>query len=55
MEKLSWVDLNTGEEQEGEVGEYYCRTCGMNTDVHYDENSGWNFKPNKNEDKEEMD
>ena len=37
VETLSWVDLNTGEEQEGEVGEYYCRSCEAHTDVSFDE------------------
>ena len=52
VEKLSWLDLNTGEEQDGEVGEYYCRSCGAQTDVYYDNVGGWNTKPNKDEDTE---
>ena len=36
VEALSWIDLNTGEEQDGEVGEYYCRSCGSHTDVYSD-------------------
>lgn len=33
VETLTWVDLNTGEEQDGEVGEYYCRQCSAHTEI----------------------
>lgn len=39
VESLSWVDLNTGEVEEGadDVGEFYCRDCNSHTDVDYKE------------------
>jgi hypothetical protein len=36
VEQLAWIDLNTTEQQEGDVGEYYCRSCGAHTDVYFD-------------------
>lgn len=36
VESLSWVDLNSGEVDNGDdVGEYYCRDCSAHTDVEY--------------------
>jgi hypothetical protein len=36
VEALQWVDLNTGEaDQESDLQEFYCRSCGAHTDVEY--------------------
>lgn len=37
VEMLAWIDLNTGEEKDGDVGEYYCRSCESHTDVESDD------------------
>lgn len=53
VEQLAWVDLNTQEEMDGEVGEYYCRSCGSHTDVYYDRaisDEDETTKPHKNSD-----
>lgn len=34
VEYLTWIDLNTHEEMDGETGEYYCRACQSHTDVY---------------------
>ena len=35
VESLGWIDLNTGENGEDEVGEYFCRDCNTPCDVEY--------------------
>lgn len=51
VESLSWVDLNTGEQQDGEVGEFYCRSCGSHTEVAFDSGEGLDEEtmPRKNQ------
>jgi len=37
LEALDWIDLQTGEHMSEGIGEYYCRACENNVDVHYEE------------------
>lgn len=49
VEALTWMDLNTGEEQDGEVGEYYCRSCQAQTDVTFERGVFDDDEPTTNE------
>ena len=37
VEKLDWVDLNSGEAMEDSLEEFYCRSCGAHTEVVYED------------------
>jgi transcription elongation factor Elf1 len=37
VEALSWVDLNSNEVIGGDADEFYCRSCGMSTDITVEE------------------
>jgi len=36
VEKLDWVDLNSKENLDDDLDEFYCRSCGTQVDVYYD-------------------
>jgi len=37
VEALDWVDLNSGDALEDSLGEYYCRSCGTQVEVYFDD------------------
>ena len=47
VEMLDWVDLNSGDKLEDDLGEYYCRSCQSQVDVYYEEDD-INGPPNYN-------
>ncbi len=36
VERLAWIDMESGEDSDDEIGEFYCRSCGNNVEVFYD-------------------
>lgn len=39
VEGLDWIDLNSGDHLNDDVGEYYCRSCQNNVDVEYEDDA----------------
>ena len=37
VEELDWVDLNSGDNLEDDLDEYYCRSCQSQVSVYYED------------------